>query len=725
MKNFLGKNLFIMVIIALVLSQGLLFSFAYMSRQAQSYTAEVEEIAFEKGQKITIAKIPEQKKEMIKSKLFSLIDKNNLAILRISSLSNNRGVQVSIYGDIQGNSNSFGYSLFGKKIFDIGELQKLLKSTNDDATLGLDKGTVNMIENLPHFRYGGKVVVNKLTTVLKDKENIEGKYIVLGLKNDKEKRVFLDELTKVTGIDKEVLSDWKKEYSTNWGNEVAFPALIAIFEILLLIVVSLLTVKELNKMGNLLLQGWSRKDFAFKTYSPVLAASFISIFLFVGYGLIFTEGSFITPMFFSNMLFIGILDFILTCVIVSIASIFIFTISPIDAIRNRVSKKGVMAAMIVLFLLGNAGLVGAGVVIDGPMKKVSENEKIRRAWEDVKDIFILSETEQGDDELSMQGNSNKVDKDMYSWYKSIAGKDGVYVVNANIYDKKTLAQNRKSEDVRYVPKEPYCEYKMSPNYLKNIGINVDLSLIEKANKGTRVYLISSSINKYDREIIKKSLQEDDLDRENPKETEFVEYTFKKKIFTWNTDADYENYTDKAVVLLTTPNNMIFMERESLFASGLGNSYLKFTKEAKQKYINDNDLKKYDLLDNRLTFKAVSEHVDGIQKKLSETIQMFAFGIIVLMICILIFLAIIISLYKVTFEEEIIIKRFMGYNRANIYSPIIKLCIIVLLLDFAASILLKCKISNVFVIIVGILEIILFYIAIEKGAYKRIISFLKS
>lgn len=724
-KKFLCRNLMAIVTVVLVLSQGLLFSFVYMSKQAQAYTTEVEQTAFEKGQKFTIANIPQQKKQMVKSKLFSLAHKNNLAILRISSLSNDRGIQVSIYGEIQRNADNFDYEFFGKKIFNTKELQKLLESKNGDATLGLDQGSVNMLNDLSHFKYGGKVVINKLATVLEDDEKVEGRYIVLGLKNDRKKNIFFDELAKETGIDKKILSGWKEEYTTNWGNEVAFPALVAIFEILLLILVSLLTIKELNKMGNLLLQGWSRKDFALKIYSPVLTAGFISIFLFVGYGIIFTEGSFISPMFFSTMLFVGLLNFILVCVIVLIASAFVFTISPINAIRNRISKKGIMIAMSVLFLLGNVGLVGAGVVIDGPMKEVSKNEKIRQAWEAVRDIHILSDTEQGGDELSLQGNSNKLAEDMYKWYKSIAGKDGVYIVSSEIYDNKTLRKNRQSGEVKYVPNNPYCEFVLSPNYLKDTGNNIDPSLVKKANEGTRVYLVSSSINKQDRELIKKSIREEDVDKENPKKIEFVEYTFEKKLFTWNADADYESYTDKAVVLLSTPNNMIFMEKGSLFASGLKNSYLKFTKEAKQKYINDSNLKKYELLDNKLTFKSVSEHVDGVQKKLSETIQLFTFGIILLMVSILIFLAIIISLYKVTFEEEIIIKRFMGYNRARIYSPIVILCILVLVLDFVASQVIRCRISSLMVLIMGILEIILFYIAIEKGAYKRIVSFLKS
>ena len=725
MKKFLCRNLMAIVTVVLVLSQGLLFSFVYMSKQAQAYTTEVEQTAFEKGQKFTIANIPQQKKQMVKSKLFSLVHKNNLAILRISSLSNDRGIQVSIYGEIQRNADNFDYEFFGENIFNTGELQKLLKSKNDDATLGLDQGSVNMLNDLSHFKYGGKVVINKLATVLEDDEKVEGRYIVLGLKNDRKKNIFFDELAKETGIDKKILSGWKEEYTTNWGNEVAFPALVAIFEILLLILVSLLTIKELNKMGNLLLQGWSRKDFALKIYSPVLTAGFISIFLFVGYGIIFTEGSFISPMFFSTMLFVGLLNFILVCVIVLIASAFVFTISPINAIRNRISKKGIMIAMSVLFLLGNVGLVGAGVVIDGPMKEVSKNEKIRQAWEAVRDIHILSDTEQGGDELSLQGNSNKLAEDMYKWYKSIAGKDGVYIVSSEIYDNKALRKNRQSGEVKYVPNNPYCEFVLSPNYLKDTGNNVDPSLVKKANEGTRVYLVSSSINKQDRELIKKSIREEDVDKENPKKIEFVEHTFEKKLFTWNADSDYESYTDKAVVLLSTPNNMIFMEKGSLFASGLKNSYLKFTKEAKQKYINDSNLKKYELLDNKLTFKSVSEHVDGVQKKLSETIQLFTFGIILLMVSILIFLAIIISLYKVTFEEEIIIKRFMGYNRARIYSPIVILCILVLVLDFVASQVIRCRISSLMVLIMGILEIILFYIAIEKGAYKRIVSFLKS
>ena len=71
LKKFLCRNLMAIMTVVLVLLQGLLFSFVYMSRQAQEYTTEVEQLAFEKGQKFTIANIPERKKQMVKSKLFS------------------------------------------------------------------------------------------------------------------------------------------------------------------------------------------------------------------------------------------------------------------------------------------------------------------------------------------------------------------------------------------------------------------------------------------------------------------------------------------------------------------------------------------------------------------------------------------------------------------------------------------------------------------------------
>ena len=160
-----------------------------------------------------------------------------------------------------------------------------------------------MLNDLPHFRYGGTVVINKLTAVLNDDKKIEGKYIALGLKSDKQKNRFFNELTKGTGIDKEALPDWRKEYSSNWGNEVAFPVLVAIFEILLLIAVCLLTVKELKNMGNLLLQGWSRKDFAVKIYSPILTAGFISMFLFIGVWDYFYRRVFYFPYVFQHYAF--------------------------------------------------------------------------------------------------------------------------------------------------------------------------------------------------------------------------------------------------------------------------------------------------------------------------------------------------------------------------------------------------------------------------------------
>ena len=92
MKKFLCRNLMAIMTVVLVLLQGLLLTFVYMSKQAQEYTTEMEQVAFEKGQKITIANIPQQKKQMVKYKLFSLADKNNLAILRVSPLSSDRGM---------------------------------------------------------------------------------------------------------------------------------------------------------------------------------------------------------------------------------------------------------------------------------------------------------------------------------------------------------------------------------------------------------------------------------------------------------------------------------------------------------------------------------------------------------------------------------------------------------------------------------------------------------
>ena len=84
LQRNLSKKFLIIVAVVLVLLQGLLLTFVYMSKQAQAYTTEVEQTAFEKGQKFTVANIPERKKQKVKSKLFALADKNNLVLLRIS-----------------------------------------------------------------------------------------------------------------------------------------------------------------------------------------------------------------------------------------------------------------------------------------------------------------------------------------------------------------------------------------------------------------------------------------------------------------------------------------------------------------------------------------------------------------------------------------------------------------------------------------------------------------
>ena len=125
LQRNLSKKFLIIVIVVLVLLQGLLFSFVYMSKQAQAYTTEMEQMAFEKGQKFTIANIPERKKQKVKSKLFSLANKNNLVLLRISSLSNEDLIKnyIALAGFIFKSYNNAFFCLCEDTVFTVSTNQ--------------------------------------------------------------------------------------------------------------------------------------------------------------------------------------------------------------------------------------------------------------------------------------------------------------------------------------------------------------------------------------------------------------------------------------------------------------------------------------------------------------------------------------------------------------------------------------------------------------------------
>ncbi|WP_322459565.1 hypothetical protein, partial [Clostridium perfringens] len=119
----------------------------------------------------------------------------NLFIARKDSALNNEGYfsgyTFGIYGDVENNEVSFEF--YGKKVIEKDMLNKLLLSEVDESTLGIDKGSVYSVGEIPSFRFGQKTVFKKLNYLIEESGTINGDYVVLGL-NDSDKNAFIQGL---------------------------------------------------------------------------------------------------------------------------------------------------------------------------------------------------------------------------------------------------------------------------------------------------------------------------------------------------------------------------------------------------------------------------------------------------------------------------------------------------------------------------------------------------
>ena len=69
-------------------------------------------------------------------------------------------------------------------------LNNLLLSKIDESTLGIDKGSIYSVGEIPSFKFGEKTVFKKLNYLIEESGTINGDYVVLGLK-DSDKNGFV------------------------------------------------------------------------------------------------------------------------------------------------------------------------------------------------------------------------------------------------------------------------------------------------------------------------------------------------------------------------------------------------------------------------------------------------------------------------------------------------------------------------------------------------------
>ena len=225
----------------------------------------------------------------------------------------------------------------------------------------------------------------------------------------------------------------------------------------------------------------------------------------------------------------------------------------------------------------------------------------------------------------------------------------------------------------------------------------------------------------------KNIRSDDIKtsfNEN-KEFEFLKYQFNQEVFSFSTKSVDKLMIKDPIILVITPENMIYRETESLIAIGLENSYIKLEGEAEAKYLSQEYLSKFNLNDNYIEFATIRLFVDGIQKDLWLTIQLFLGTLIAITFIVIILLVSIITIFQNAYKEKISVKKFLGYSNFSIYKIPLLLTTFVVTLDIVTVILFHSKVGIVFMIVLGLIQLVIFYKIMISNQMKKLNLFLKS
>ncbi|HFI0139224.1 hypothetical protein NQZ89_10065 [Streptococcus suis] len=194
------------------------------------------------------------------------------------------------------------------------------------------------------------------------------------------------------------------------------------------------------------------------------------------------------------------------------------------------------------------------------------------------------------DETKLRSSVDQMSKDMYNWYESIEGKDGVYILNSVHYSTKLMREWRDSHYNIYAPDMDLWYFTVSPNYLIDTGLDLPEKLIDQAKNGTRLYLLPDIYSEEDKNKIKSFLTTDalnGLDGNNLLETRFQNertIVFETYHYDGGLDSLTQGEIKNPIIYVATTQNMKFIESESLIATGIEDGYIKLTEEAYTKYV---------------------------------------------------------------------------------------------------------------------------------------------
>ena len=661
------------------------------------------------------------------------LEQSDLSIWTKRSESSDTGEGLNrIYIDILGSSAGFSdFESTGKIVVSQQQFANLLSHSDNNMTIGLDKGSNNMLYELPDLLFSTPVVIERLDYTFQNTNTINGIYHINGLRDAVSRDNFLLHLSKVSGISVEDLTKESFGSSTDqgiWGIILAISILVNAFILLILFLICVL--QSFKHFGTLILLGWDRKELwsAFFKNSLLFSIYIIPIISLCSW-LLSGWSSFGLSSFI--LVFAGVsLSVLLLLLIFIIPTIIVYSVSPLAAIHKRLPMKPLMVTCLLFYTLVAGLLIAISYSLDAPMNQFIDNMKVSREWKNVEDMYVISSFVEGDDVGTYAGTTNSLERSMYNFYQRISELPGVYIAQGQFLNQESL--DAVYGTYQHVPKKPFWYLKFSYNYLKDLGIPLsDEELLEMRN-GTRLYLLPNTLNTEELEVMKAYLQESVTVKPGDLQTNFTEnpkFMFKvyqpsRSIFTWSDSISYGTTSENPVIFVSTPENLYFMESANLVVSGY-NGLLKIRdRETMKQVVSILETEFPDLKDNRLSFTTVKNFINGLQKDLSYTFYLFGTIIAIIIITMMAIFWSFVLMYRMLFEEKLYVQYFMGFSPWKRYIGVLSLIISFSVMELIVSILVGSKLGIVMTLATFAFQIMLLYFSLFRKEGESIIQSFK-
>lgn len=661
------------------------------------------------------------------------LEQSDLSIWTKRSESSDTGEGLNrIYIDILGSSAGFSdFESTGKIVVSQQQFADLLSHSDNSMTIGLDKGSNNMLYELPDLLFSIPVVIERLDYTFQNTNTVNGIYHINGLHDAVSRDNFLLHLSKMSGISVEDLTKESFGSSTDqgiWGIILAISILVNAFILLILFLICVL--QSFKHFGTLILLGWDRKELwsAFFKNSLLFSIYIIPIISLCSW-LLSGWSSFGLSSFI--LVFAGVsLSILLLLLIFIIPTIIVYSVSPLAAIHKRLPMKPLMITCLLFYTLVAGLLIAVSYSLDAPMNQFIDNMKVSREWKNVEDMYVISSFVEGDDVGTYAGTTNSLERSMYNFYQRISKLPGVYIAQGKFLNQEYL--DAVYGTYQHVPKKPFWYLKFSYNYLQDLGIPLsDEELLEMRN-GTRLYLLPNTLNTEELEVMKAYLQESVTVKPGDLQTNFTEnqkFMFKvyqpsRPIFTWSDSISYGTTSENPVIFISTPENLYFMESANLVVSGY-NGLLKIRdKETMEQVVSVLETEFPDLTDNRLSFTTVKNFINGLQKDLSYTFYLFGTIIAIIIITMMAIFWSFVLMYRLLFEEKLYVQYFMGFSPWKRYIGVLSLIISFSVMELIVSILVGSKLGIVMILATFAFQIMLLYFSLFRKEGESIIQSFK-